>query len=67
MCDRVLNLNQHPYISLFFGDSMPTRQKHVMRPDEKYIVASNDQWEETISKEKDGENVRVAMGETSFR
>ena len=48
MCSRVLKLNQHPYLSMFVG----AYKKHVMKPDEKYIVASNDQWEETISKEK---------------
>ena len=51
MCSRVVNLNQHPYLSVFIEDLF-TKQKHVMRPDEEYIVASNDQWEETFSKEK---------------
>ena len=46
MCSRVLKLNQHPYLSMF------VKEKHIMRPDEKYIVASNDQWEETFSKDK---------------
>ena len=53
ICSRVLKLNQHPYLSLFVGNELRKR-KHVMRPDEKYIVASDDQWEETFSKEKLG-------------
>ena len=51
MCNRILKLDQHPYLSLFVGNDL-TKHKHVMRPDEKYIVASDEQWEETFSKEK---------------
>ena len=53
ICSRVLKLNQHPYLSLFVGNEL-RKQKHVMRPNEKYIVASDDQWKETFSKEKRG-------------
>ena len=66
ICRRVLKLNQHPYLSVFVED-VSRKQRHVMKRDEENIFVSNDQWEETISKEKDGDNVRVAMGETSFR
>ena len=45
---RVFKLNQHPYLYVFFNLS----GKYMVRPDEEFIVASNDQWEETFSKEK---------------
>ena len=53
MCNRVLKLNQHPYLSLFV-ESIRPEQRHVMRPDEKYIVASNGHWKATFSKGKFG-------------
>ena len=46
---RVLKVNQQPYLSLFVYN-----KNQVMRPGEEYIVASDDQWEKTFSKEKDG-------------
>ena len=49
----LLKLNQHPYLSLFV-QSLRTKQNYVMTPHNQYIVASDDQWEETFSKEKMG-------------